>query len=112
MIDRDTRAAKSFYAAVRKFSEAAQPWDTEALFYETKPDEVFDLTLFYERVYGRRDELLAVMAAAGLDGVDQPLPQQRIALPREGTLLALKRRTGFESVAAYREDFAPIWSDE
>lgn len=109
MLDQDTRAAKSFYREVRKFSESAKPWDTTAIFYETKPDEMFDLTLVSQRVYGRRDEYLAVMAAAGIDSIDQPLLQKRIAFPNEGQLIAIKRRTGFESIANLRENGAPIW---
>lgn len=109
MLDKDTRAAKSFYREVRKFSESAKPWDTTAIFYETKPDEMFDLTLVSQRVYGRRDEYLAVMAAAGIDSIDQPLRQRRIAFPNEGQLIAIKRKTGFESIANLRENGAPIW---
>ena len=110
MLDQDTRSAKSFYREVRKFAESVKPWDTTAIFYETKPDEMYDLTLVSQRVYGRRDEFLAVMAAAGLDTVDQPLPQKRIVLPNEGQLIAIKRRVGFESIADLREAGAPIWA--
>jgi len=109
MIDQDTRAAKSFYREVRKFAESAKLWDTNAVFYETKPDEALDLSLVSQRVYGRRDEYLAVMAAAGMDTCDQRLPQRQIILPNEGQLIAIKRRTGFESIAGYRENGAPTW---
>jgi hypothetical protein len=109
MIDQDTRAAKSFYRAVRKFSVSAKPWETDAIFYETKPDEEYDPTLISKRAYGRRDEFLAVMAAAGIDQVDQPIRQKRIALPSEGRLYRMKRQTGFESIADYRENGAPVW---
>lgn len=111
MIDKDTRAAKSFYREVRNFAEKTKPWDTTAIFYETKPDEMYDLTLVSQRVYGRRDEFLAVMAAAGLDTVDQPLPQKRIVLPNEGQLIDIKRRVGFESIDDLREDYAPTWAE-
>ena len=110
MLDQDTRAAKSFYREVRKFAESVKPWDTTAIYYETKPDEAFDLTLVSQRVYGRRDEYLTVMAAAGLDSIDQPLSQKRIVLPNEGQLIAIKRRVGFESIADLREAGAPIWA--
>jgi len=111
MLDQDTRAAKSFYREVRKFAEMTKAWDTSAIFYETKPDEMLDLTLVSQRVYGRRDEFLAVMAAAGLATVYQPLPQMRLTLPNEGQLLAIKRRTNFESIADNRENYAPTWTE-
>ena len=110
MIDKRTTAAKSFYREIRKFSESTKPWQ-QAIFYETKPDEMYDLTLVSQRVYGRRDEFLAVMAAAGLDTVDQPLPQKRIVLPNEGQLIDIKRRAGFESIDDLREDYAPAWAE-
>ena len=111
MTDKDTAAARAFYKAVRKFSEgaAAKPWEAGAIFYETRPDEAMDLSLVSQRVYGRRDEFLAVMAAAGLDSFDQRLPQKLIALPDEGQLTRIKRRAGFESVAANRKGGAPTW---
>lgn len=108
-IDTDTRAAGAFFREVRRFSEAANPWDTNAVFYETKPDEMWDVTLVSKRVYGRRDEFLAVMAAAGLDSLDQPLPQKRIVLPSANELTRIKRRTGFESQSGLRKDGAPVW---
>jgi hypothetical protein len=110
MLDQNTNAAKSFYREIRKFAENVKPWDVTAIFYETKPDESLDVTLVSQRVYGRRDEYLAVMAAAGLDSVDQLLPQKRIALPNDGQLMAIKRKTGFESLDDYRTAGAPIWS--
>lgn len=109
MIDQDPRAAGAFYRAVRKFCVSAQPWETDAIFYDTKPDEEYDPTLISSRVYGRRDEFLAVMAAVGIDQVDQPIPQRKIVLPSEGRLYRIKRQTGFESIAEYRENGAPIW---
>lgn len=109
-IDDNTSAAKSFYRDVRAFSERTKPWQS-AIFYDTQPDEQWDLTLVSARVYGRRDEYLAVMAAAGLDMVDQPLTQRRLVLPTENQLNAIKRRTGFESIADLREEFKPVWLD-
>jgi hypothetical protein len=107
-IDFDTQAARRFYGEVRKFAERTKPWQP-AIFYETHPDEIWDLTLVSQRVYGRRDEHLAVMAAAGIDSVDQPLKQKRLVLPTEQQLNLIKRRTGFESIADLREDRKPVW---
>lgn len=104
MIDKDTVAARDFYRSVRQFAQRARDWDAGVLWHEVAPDEAWDLTLVSERVYGRRDEYLAVMAAAGLDSVDMPLTQQRIALPGEAQLFNIKRRTGFESLADRRDD--------
>lgn len=107
-IDADPRAAKSFYRAVRNFALRTKPWETH-ISYETLPDEAYDLSLVSQRVYGRRDEYLAVMAAAGLNHFDDALPQTRLTLPNEGQLLAIKRNTGFESRSDYREDGRPTW---
>jgi hypothetical protein len=109
-LDYDTQAAKNFYREVRRFAERTKPWQV-AIFYETQPDEQWDLSLVSARVYGRRDEYLAVLAAAGLSMYDQTLTQRRLILPTESQLHAIKRRTGFESIAALREDFKPIWAD-
>ncbi len=101
-LDIDTRAAKDFYRDVRRFAERAQPWHTGVVWYHTKPDERLDPTLVSARVYGRRDEFLAVMAAAGLDTFDQPLTERMVALPSEARLTQIKRATGFESIPALR----------
>lgn len=108
-LEQDTRAAADFWREVKKFVESAKDWSVDVIFYQIKPDELYDPTLVSRRVYGRRDEFLTVMAASGTDSVDQPLPQKRIALPSEGALLKLKRKTGFETRADYRENFSPIW---
>jgi hypothetical protein len=112
MMDKDTCAAARFYRAVRDFALRAKPWDQSIIWYETKPDEMRDLTLISERVYGNRDECLAIMAAAGLDTVDQPMPQKRIALPAMSRLYEMKRRCGFESQSFYRENGSPVWRDD
>ena len=111
MIDADTQAAKSFYREIRLFSERTQPWQ-QAIRYETKPDEAWDFTLVSERVYGRRDEYLTIMAAAGIDTVDQPLSQKRLVLPTPAQLYAIKRKTGFESQSELRDNFRPIWVEQ
>lgn len=101
-LDNDTRSAKDFYREIRKFAERAQPWHPGVIWYETKPDERLDLSLVSARVYGRRDEYLAVLAAAGLDGFDQPLTERMIALPSEFRLTQIKRAASFESIPALR----------
>lgn len=108
--DTDTRAAAAFWREIRRFSEQARPWTANAIYYDIKPDEKYDPSLVSRRVYGRRDEFLAVMAAAGIDTLDQALPQKQIILPDEGALMSIKRKTGFESRSDYRENFAPTWS--
>lgn len=110
MIDTDTSAAGSFYREVRRLAETIKPWET-AIRHYVLPDEVMDLTLISQRVYGRRDEYLAVMASAGLDTVDQPVPITMLVLPTESQLYQIKRRSGFESIADYRENFAPTWAE-
>lgn len=109
MIDKNSTAAKNFYKEVRLFSERTKSWESK-ISYETKPDEAHDLTLVSQRVYGRRDEFLVIMAAAGLDMVDQALPQKRLTLPTEAQLFAIKRRTGFESRADSLDNFSPTWA--
>lgn len=106
MLNDDTRSAKDFYREIRKFAERAHPWHSGVVWYETKPDERFDLSLVSARVYGRRDEFFAVLAAAGLDGFDQPLTERMIALPSEFKLTQIKRATHFESIAALRDSRA------
>lgn len=108
MTDIDSQAAKDLYRIVRAFSERTRGWQT-AIFHDVLPDEQWDASLVSQRVYGRRDEFLVVMAAAGVDTVDQPLPQKQIVLPTEGQLYSMKRRAGFESIADYREGGKPTW---
>ena len=110
-IDVDSRAAKSFFREIRNFALRTKPWQAHVS-YETKPDEAHDFTLVSRRVYGRPDEYLAIMAAAGLNHVDDELPQMRLTLPNEGQLQTIKQRTGFESRADYREDGKPTWSED
>lgn len=83
-----------FYSAVREFSVSTAVWQ-DAIRYFTKPDETYDLTLVSQRVYGTRDEFVAVMAAAGLDRFDEPLTQRLLVLPSKAKLEDLKRQTGY-----------------
>lgn len=110
MSDQDTAAARRFFEAVSAFADSVTMWSGDAIYHEVTPDEQRDPTLISQRVYGRRDEHLAVMAAAGLDTVDQAIPQMTLAMPSESRLLAMKRSCGFESIAAYRTDEGvPTW---
>lgn len=86
-----------FYRAVRQFAVTAPVWSAERITYDTKPDERYDLTLISQRVYGNRDEALAVMAAAGLDRVDQELSETTLVLPNAAALARIKSETGFTS---------------
>lgn len=107
-LDSDSQAAKNFYREIRKFSERTNLWDV-AVFHDVMPDEQRDPTLVSRRVYGRPDEYMAVMAAAGVDNIDMPLPLRQIVLPTEAQLYVIKRRAGFESIADYRDGGKPIW---
>lgn len=82
-----------FYRAVRQFAVSTPIWG-EAIRYQTTPDERHDLTLVSQRVYGNRNEALAVMAAAGLDRFDDPLTEQTLILPTPEQLEEIKRSTG------------------
>lgn len=108
-IDQDTGAANRFYREVRKFSVRTRGWEV-AVWHQVTPDEVMDPTLISQRIYGRRDEYLAVMAAAGISSPDSGIPMVLLTLPNESQLLQIKRRTGFESIADYRDNGAPIWA--
>ncbi len=110
MSDIDTQAAKSFYKAVRLFAERTKPWQP-AIFHEVLLDEIWDSTLISQRVYGSRDEFLTIMAAAGCDTVDQPIPQMTLVLPTSAQLFTMKRRAGFESVDSLRDAGKPTWVD-
>lgn len=88
--------ASRFYRAVRQFSLTAPVWE-DVIRYFTKPDERWDLTLVSQRVYGNRDEYLAVMAAAGLDRLNQELTERELVLPSLERLELIKQETGFTS---------------
>ncbi len=111
MNDVNTQAAGHFYRLVSDFSKRTKGWET-AIFYETKPDERWDLTLVSQRVYGNRNEFLAIMAAAGHDRVDMPVQQKKIILPTADQLAFFKKQSGFESQPQYRANYAPTWLEE
>lgn len=108
-IDKDTGSANRFYRQVRRFSVRTKVWE-EAVWHQVTPDEVMDPTLISQRVYGRRDEFLAVMAAAGVSSLDAGIPMVKLTLPTESQLAKIKRLTGFESIAEYRENGTPVWA--
>lgn len=88
-----------FYRAVRQFAASSPTWDTTRILVETTPADRFDLTLVSQRVYGTRDEFLAVMAAAGLDRFDQELTERTLVLPNKQRLQMLKDAAGYFSAA-------------
>lgn len=87
-------ATAEFVRRVRRFAQTQPEW-AEAVRYDTKPDERFNLTLVSRRVYGISDEVLTIMAAAGLGSIEQELREQRLVLPTSQQLLALKSLSGF-----------------
>lgn len=91
MIETQTPSCALMYRYVRDFAAKTKPWQS-AIRYQTKPDERFDLTLVSQRVYGRRDEYLVVMAAAALDSVEQELTERLLVLPTESQLTNMKER--------------------
>lgn len=88
-----------YYRAVRQFALTEPVWSSVRVSYFTKPDERWDLTLVSQRVYGNRDEYLAVMAAAGLDRLDQELTERELILPSRARLAQIKAATGYATSA-------------
>lgn len=86
-------ANSRFYRLVRQFAVSTPVWGN-AIRYAVNPDEVYNLPLVSKRVYGNFDESLTIMAAAGLNNLDQPLPQQTLVLPTPDQLQALKVQAG------------------
>lgn len=107
-VDQNSQAARVFYRLVRDFSQSVKPWE-QAIYHDVAPDERWDITLTARKIYGDAGEFLAVMAAAGMDSVDQPLNQQRLVLPTADRLRMFKRRAGFESRANSRKGGRPTW---
>ncbi|AJG18826.1 hypothetical protein [Cupriavidus basilensis] len=105
-IEQNTASVSDFYKRVRTFASQTPVWGT-ALRYQTMPDERWDMTLVSQRVYGRRDEFLAVMAAAGLDSIEQQLTEQLLVLPTEAQLKDIKTAAGFVNLADDRPVTSP-----
>lgn len=81
------------YKRIRQFALETPDWAT-AIRYHSKPDEKHDLTLIARRVYGLPNEWPIIMAAAGLQSVDEPLNEQLLVLPTLSQLQTLKRELG------------------
>ena len=81
------------YKRIRQFALETPSWAT-AIRYHSKPDEKHDLTLIARRVYGLPNEWPVIMAAAGLQSVDEPLNEQLLVLPTLSQLQTLKRELG------------------
>ena len=81
------------YKRIRQFALETPDWAT-AIRYHTKPDEKHDLTLIARRVYGLPNEWPVIMAAAGLQSVDEPLNEQLLVLPTLSQLQTFKRQFG------------------
>ena len=88
--------ASRFYRAVRSYAVTAPVWEPSIRHFVT-PDEKWDLTLVAFRVYGNRDEVLAIMAAAGLSRFDDPLEAQELVLPNAERLQLIKEQSGYVS---------------
>ena len=78
---------------IRQFALETPSWAT-AIRYHSKPDEKHALTLIARRVYGLPNEWPIIMAAAGLQSVDEPLNEQLLVLPTLSQLQTLKRELG------------------
>jgi hypothetical protein len=94
-------ATAAYVKAVRKFAVQTPDW-ADAIRYFTLPDERYDLTLVAKRVYGDRNEFMAIFAAAGLDTLEQVLPEQQLVLPTAAQLMTIKRQTGYLTDAEAR----------
>lgn len=88
------QARNRLFQIVRDFSVQTPAWGN-ALRYQTRPDERFDLTLTSLRVYGRRTETLVVQAAAGLDSPELELSERLLVLPTDAQLAAMKIQAGY-----------------
>ena len=89
-------AAAELVRRVTDFAQRQPDW-AECILYQTLPDERWDLTLVSWRVYGRDDEFLTVMAAAGLDSVEQELTERVVVLPTARQLAGIKALAGFSN---------------
>ena len=103
-IEVNTSAVAIFYQLVRQYALTTPAWAVTQS-YQTKPDERWDMTLASRRVYGIPDEFLTIMAAAGLDSVEQEMPEQLLILPDAATLQSFKTQAKFVNLSDER---APV----
>lgn len=87
--------ASRFYRAVRQFAVSSPLWDVDRVVIFTDPSMRWDLSLVSQKVYGNRDEHLAVLAAAGLSRYDDELTEREIILPSKTRLELIKQATGY-----------------
>jgi hypothetical protein len=87
-------AGAQLWRRVRNFAQSQPEW-AECIIYDVKPDEEWDATLIAYRAWGRREEGLAVVAAAGLDSFEHPIKPRRLVLPTLAQLDAMKLEAGY-----------------
>lgn len=93
----------AFVRAVRRFATQTPDWAT-AIRYQTLPDERGNLMLAALRVYGDFSQFMVIFAAAGLDTLEQVMPEQILVLPNYTQLQLIKRQTNYltdDEAAAY-----------
>lgn len=101
MPDTSYTAAAQFVRMVRNFAQSQPAWGA-CVIYETKPDERLNLPLVSFRVYGNFDEALTILAAAGLDSMEQAMSERRLVLPTKAQLKAMKTKCGLVTSAFSR----------
>ena len=81
------------YAHIKAFGQQWQ-FAQESIRYSTLPDERYDISLASYRVYGDRGLYMVIAAAAGLDSVEQEMPEQELVLPTLAQLAAMHAELG------------------
>ncbi len=94
-------SAAEFVRIVRNFAQNTPDWAVAVRHWVT-PDEILDPTKISMRVYGNRNEFLAVMAAAGTDSLEQAITQRMLVMPTFPQLNAIKVRCGLSTDAQSR----------
>lgn len=97
-------SAAELVRLVRNFAQTTPEWAVAARHW-VMPDEVLDPTLISLRVYGVRSEFLAIMAAAGVDSMEQAITPRTLVLPTPPQLRAIKQRCGLITDADSRPSY-------